>query len=67
MKILYEYFQVSLLLKIFKLMLTSQKLLFVVNDSSEYKNLSLITLALLNILLDLIFKFELKFPFELLL
>ena len=50
MKILYEYFQVSLLLKIFKLMLTSQKLLFVVNDSSEYKNLSLITLALLNIL-----------------
>ena len=50
MKILYEYFQVAILLKIFKLMLTSQKLLFVVNDSSEYKNLSLVTLALLNIL-----------------
>ena len=50
MKILYEYFQISLLLKIFKLMLTSQKLLFVVSDSSEYKNLSLVTLALLNIL-----------------
>ena len=50
MKILYEFFQVSLLLKIFKLMLTSQKLLFVVNDSSEYKNLSIVTLALLNIL-----------------
>ena len=50
MKILYEYFQVSLLLKLFKFMLTSQKLLFVVSDSSEYKNLSLVTLALLNIL-----------------
>ena len=50
MKILYEYFQVALLLKIFKLMLSSQKLLFVVNDSSEYKSLSLVTLALLNIL-----------------
>ena len=50
MKILYEYFQVSLLLKLFTFMLTSQKLLFVVNDSSEYKNLSLVTLALLNIL-----------------
>ena len=50
MKILYEYFQISLLLKIFKLMLTSQKLLFVVSDPSEYKNLSLVTLALLNIL-----------------
>ena len=50
MKILYEYFQVVTLLKIFKLMLTSQKLLFVVSDSSEYKNLSLVTLALLNIL-----------------
>jgi hypothetical protein len=31
-------------------MLTSQKLLFVVSDPSEYKNLSLVTLALLNIL-----------------
>ena len=50
MKILYEYFQVSLLLKLFTFMLTSQKLLFVVNDSSEYKNLTLVTLALLNIL-----------------
>ena len=50
MKIIYEYFSVSLLLKIFKLMLSSQKLLFVVNDSSEYKILSLVTLALLNLL-----------------
>ena len=50
MKVLCEYFPVSLLLKIFKLMLSSQKLLFVVNDSSEYKNLSLVTLALLNLL-----------------
>ena len=48
--ILFEYFQIQLLLKIFKLMLTSQKLLFVVKDSSEYKNLSIITLALLNLL-----------------
>ena len=50
MKILCEYFSVSLLLKIFKLMLSSQKLLFVVNGYSEYKNLSLVTLALLNLL-----------------
>ena len=48
--ILFEYFQIPLLLKIFKLMLASQKLLFVVKDSSEYKNLSLITLSLLNLL-----------------
>ena len=50
MGIILEYFQISLLIKIFKFMLTSQKLLFVVNDSSEYKILSLVTLALLNIL-----------------
>ena len=48
--ILFEYFQIPLLLKIFKLMLASQKLLFVVKDSSEYQNLSLITLSLLNLL-----------------
>ena len=48
--ILFEYFQISLLLKIFKLMLASQKLLFVVKDSSEYQNLGIITLALLNLL-----------------
>ena len=57
MKILYEYFHITLLLKIFKLMLTSQKLLFVVSDSSEYKNLSLVTLALLNILYPFIWKY----------
>ena len=50
MKILYEYFQISILLKIFKFMLTSQKLLFVVGDSSEYKSLGVVTLALLNLL-----------------
>lgn len=50
MSILFEYFQIQILLKIFKLMLASQKLLFVVKDSTEYKNLSLVTLALLNIL-----------------
>ena len=48
--ILFEYFQIPLLLKIFKLMLASQKLLFVVKDSSEYQNLGIITLALLNLL-----------------
>ena len=48
--ILFDYFQIQLLLKIFKLMLTSQKLLFVVKDSSEYQNLCIITLSLLNIL-----------------
>ena len=50
MSILFEYFQIQLLLKIFKLMLASQKLLFVVKDSSEYQNLCIITLALLNLL-----------------
>ena len=50
MSILFEYFQVQLLLKILKLMLASQKLLFVVKDSSEYKDLGLVTLSLLNIL-----------------
>ena len=50
MSILFDYFQIQLLLKIFKLMLTSQKLLFVVKDPSEYQNLCIITLSLLNIL-----------------
>ena len=50
MPILFEYFQIQLLLKILKLMLASQKLLFVVKNSSEYKNLCIITLALLNLL-----------------
>ena len=49
-KILFVYFSVSTLIKIFKLMLTSQKLLFVVNDSSEYYALTSVTLALLNLL-----------------
>ena len=50
MPILFEYFQIPLLLKILKLMLASQKLLFVIKDSSEYQNLCIITLALLNLL-----------------
>lgn len=57
MKLLFEYFTLDNILKIVRMILGSQKLLFVCNGKEEYNNMCLIQLSFINILYPLRMKF----------
>ena len=57
MKLLFEYFTIENIFKVFKMLLGKHKLLFVCNGKDEYNNMSLIQLSFLNLLYPLRWKF----------
>ena len=57
MKLLFEYFTIENIFKVFKMLLGKHKILFVCNGKDEYNNMSLIQLSFLNLLYPLRWKF----------